>query len=150
MGQSLAQILVHIIFSTKERYPFLAPNIRPEVHAYAATVLKKLDSPAITINSVEDHIHLLCRLSKNHPICDLLQELKTSTSKWLKTKGGALSRFRWQNGYGAFSVSPSQALSVRRYIENQEKHHRRVSFQEEFRTFLRRHGVEFDERYVWD
>ena len=112
MAQSLTQILVHIIFSTKERYPFLVPEVRPELHAYGATVLRGLDSPAIVINSVEDHVHVFCRLSKTHALCDVIQELKTSTSKWLKTKGGILTKFHWQNGYGAFSVSPSQAGSA--------------------------------------
>jgi REP element-mobilizing transposase RayT len=150
MPQSLAQILLHLIFSTKDRHPFLGPTIRPELHAYAATALNAMESPATAINSVQDHIHILCRLSKNLAVCDLIQELKTSTSKWIKTKGGMLTKFHWQAGYGAFSVSPSRVAAVRRYIENQEKHHRRVSFQDEFRNFLRRHGVEFDERYVWD
>jgi len=150
MPQSLAHILIHVIFSTKERYPFLNADVRPELHAYAATVLKSLDSPAILINSVADHVHVLCRLSKNHAVSKLIQEVKTSTSKWLKTKGGGLAEFHWQNGYGVFSVSPSQVNSVRRYLEDQEAHHRHISFQDEFRDFLTRHGVEFDERYVWD
>ncbi len=150
MAQSLAQILVHVVFSTKERRPYLKPPVRPEMHAYAATVLKAMDSPATVLNSVDDHLHILCRLSKNHPVCDVVQEVKTSTSKWLKTKGGVLTKFRWQNGYGAFSVSPSQAALVRRYIENQESHHRRFSFQDEFRGMLTKCGIEFDERYVWD
>lgn len=151
MPQSLAQVLVHVIFSTKERYPFLtSPDLRAELHAYAATVLMALDSPALAINSVEDHTHVLLRLSRTHAICDVIQEMKTSTSKWLKTRGEILTKFSWQSGYGAFSVSPSQLDSVRRYIENQEGHHRSISFQDEFRRFLQRHVVEFDERYVWD
>jgi len=135
---------------TKERYPFLDPPIRAELHRYMATVLDGVASPAILINSVADHVHVLCRLSKNHAVCDVVREIKTSTSKWLKTKRGTLAKFRWQNGYGAFSVSPSQMASVRRYIESQEAHHRTVSFHDEFRRFLARYGVEFDERYVWD
>ncbi|MGD2109809.1 MAG: transposase [Phycisphaerae bacterium] len=149
MAQSLTHILIHLIFSTKERYPFLTPSIRPELHAYAATVLTSLDSPAILLNSVEDHVHALLRFSKNRAFSGVVQELKTSTSKWLKTKGGMLSKFAWQNGYGAFSVSASQLTSVRDYIADQEMHHQTVTFQDEFRTFLSRHGVEFDERYVW-
>ena len=149
MPQSLANILIHLIFSTNERYPFLTPDIRPELHAYAATVLKGLDSPAIVINSVDDHVHALMRLSKNHALCDVVQEIKTSTSKWVKTKGGNRAKFAWQNGYGAFSVSSSQVGSVHRYIAEQEMHHKKLTFQEEFRRFLTRHGVECDERYVW-
>jgi len=150
MAQSLAQILIHVIFSTKDRYPFLKSDNRAELHAYAAAVLKGMDSPAIRINSLDDHMHALCRLSKNHALCDLVQKLKTSTSKWLKTKGGILTKFAWQNGYGAFSVSASQSAAAIRYIENQESHHRKMTFQEEFRRFLDKYGVEFDERYVWD
>ena len=149
MPQSLANILIHLIFSTKERYPFLTPEIRPQLHAYAGTVLNGLDSPAIIINSVDDHVHALMRLSKNHAVCDVVQDLKTSTSKWLKTRGGVLSKLAWQNGYGAFSVSSSQVGSVRGYIADQEMHHKKVTFQEEFRGFLTRHGIEFDERSVW-
>ncbi len=150
MAQSLSRILIHVIFSTKERYPFLRPEIREELHAYAATVLQGMGSPAILINGVDDHVHILCRLSKNHALCDVIRDLKTSTSKWLKSKGGGLTKFAWQSGYGAFSVSPSQVSAVRQYIENQETHHRKVSFQEEFREFLHKYGIEFDERFVWD
>ena len=150
MAQSLSQILIHVIFSTKDRYPYLQPEIRAELHAYAASVLNNMGSPAILINSVDDHVHILLRLSKNHATCDVIGEVKSSTSKWLKTKGGHLVKFGWQNGYGAFSVSPSNVDAARRYIEDQETHHRTASFQEEFRDFLRKYSVEFDERYVWD
>ena len=149
MAQSLAKILIHVVFSTKERYPYLQSDLRPELHAYSATVLKGLESPAILVNSVDDHMHLLCHLSKNHAVCDLIQKVKTSTSKWLKTKGGVLAKFRWQNGYGVFSVSPSQVDPVRKYIEDQEIHHRKVSFQDEFRGLLSRHDLQLDERYAW-
>jgi putative transposase len=150
LAQSLAQILIHIIFSTKNRYPFLIPEVRPELHAYAATVLKSCQSPALTINSVEEHIHVLCHLSKNYAACDLIEEVKTSTSRWIKTKGGILRKFHWQNSYGVFSVSSSLVPSVKTYITNQERHHRRMTFQEEFRKFLEKYEVSYDERYVWD
>lgn len=150
MAQSLSKILIHVIFSTKNRYPFLAPKIRPELHAYAATVLKTCQSPALTINSVENHIHILCCLSKNWSCADLVGKLKTDTSKWIKTKGGILTKFHWQNGYGAFSVSQSQVATVKKYIADQEAHHRRATFEDEFRAFLMKHDMEYDERYVWD
>ena len=150
MAQSLSKILALIIFSTKGRHPFLAPSARPELHAYAATVLKTCESPALVINSVEDHMHILCTLSKNWAVCDLIEQVKKDTSKWLKTKGGNLRKFYWQGGYGAFSVSQSQVPSVKKYIAEQEKHHRRMTFEEEFRSFLRKHEMEYDERYVWD
>ena len=150
MSQSLSKILVHLIFSTKNRERILDDTIRPELHRYLATVLAGVDSPAVLINSVSDHAHILLRLSKTHALCDVIEEVKKASSKWLKTKGPAYAHFYWQNGYGAFSVSQSNAEEVRRYIANQAEHHRVKTFQEEFRAFLQKHEVEFDERYVWD
>ena len=143
-------MLVHVVFSTKGRYPFLSDAIRPELHAYMAKVLQGLESPALIINSVDDHLHVLLRLSRTQPLCDVVQTIKTSTSKWIKTKGPRLEKFRWQGGYGAFSVSPSNVAPVRAYIAGQEEHHRRTGFQDELRALLRKHGIEFDERFVWD
>jgi len=151
MPQSLANILTHIIFSTKDRHPFLQnDDIQTEMHSYLAGILRDLNSPVIIVNGVEDHVHILCRISKNHALSKVLEEIKKSSSKWIKTKGTDHSEFKWQRGYGAFSVSQSNADQVRRYIANQEEHHRQVSFQEEYRTFLEKHGIKFDERYVWD
>lgn len=150
MPQSLAKLLTPIVFSPKDRYPYLDAAVRPELHAYAATVLQGCDSPAITINSVTDHIHLVCALSRKWRLCDVVEELKVGTSKGIKTKGGMLPKFHWQNGYAAFSVSESMLARVKEYIAKQEEHHRRRDFQDEFRELLRRHGIEFDERYVWD
>ena len=146
MPQSPSKVLVDVVFCTKDRYPFLTPEVRPELHAYAATVLKSCESPAIVINSVTEHIHVLCALSKNWAICDLIQNLQTGTSKWIKSKGGILQKFHWQNGYGVFSVSRSQVGSVRKYITTQEAHHRRVTFEEDFRSLLQKHEREYDER----
>ncbi len=150
MPQSLAQILVHLIFSTKNRQRILGDDIRPELHSYMATILKGLDSPAILINTVEDHAHLLFHLSKNRVLCDVIEVLKKDSSKWIKTKGTSYRVFHWQNGYGAFSISQSNVARVVRYIEGQKEHHRKWSFQDEFREFLRRYQVPYDERYVWD
>ena len=150
MPQSLAQLLVHLIFSTKNREPLLSDNIRPELHSYMATILKGMDSSAILINSVEDHAHVLFHLSKNHALCDVIESLKKDSSKWIKTKGRPYRNFHWQSGYGAFSVSQSNVAQVVRYIEKQKEHHRRRTFQEEFRAFLKRYQVPYDERYVWD
>jgi REP element-mobilizing transposase RayT len=149
MPQSLAKILVHIVFSTKQRKRLIARSIREELHAYLVGVLRNHDSPALLINSVGDHVHILFRLSRNHAVKTIVEEVKKSSSKWIKTKGEAFRAFYWQNGYGAFSVSPSKADSVKRYIANQEERHRTMSFQEEFRKILEKHGIEFDERYVW-
>ena len=150
MPQSLAQLLVHLIFSTKSREPLLSDDIRPELHPYMATILKHMDSSAILINSVEDHVHILFHLSKNHALCDVIENVKKDSSKWIKTKGRTFRNFHWQSGYGALSVSQSNLAQVVKYIEGQKEHHRRRTFQEEFRAFLKRYQVQYDERYVWD
>lgn len=150
MPQSLAKNLIHLIFSTKHRAPLLLPEIRPEVNSYLAGILRQWDSPAILVGSVEDHIHILFSLSKNHALSKIVEHVKKGSSKWIKTKGAAFADFFWQNGYGAFSVSQSNVPAVRRYIANQEEHHRKTTFQDEFRAFLKRHEIEYDERYVWD
>jgi len=152
MPQSLAKVIVHIVYSTKHRKPWLHdPRIRSELYAYNATVLRNdVDSPAILINGVEDHIHILCRLSRKFAVMDVIKVSKTETTKWLKRQGQHLSDFQWQAGYGAFSVSSSNVEQVKRYIAQQEEHHKRMSFQDEFRELCKRHGVEIDERYVWD
>jgi putative transposase len=150
MAQSLANVLVHIIYSTKNRVPFISPEISEELFPYLATICKGCKSPAHKIGGAEDHVHLICSLSRMITIAKLIEELKTNSSKWIKTKGRDFRGFGWQNGYGAFSIGQSQLDDVRRYIAGQKEHHRRKTFQEEFREFLRRYQIEFDERYVWD
>jgi putative transposase len=150
MPQSLAKLLVHLVYSTKHRERVLRDDIREELHRYTAGILKKYESPAILINSVEDHVHILFCQSRNHSLADLVEQVKKGTSKWLKTKNSAFARFHWQNGYGAFSVSQSNVKKVTAYIERQKEHHKRQSFQDEFRSLLKRHEIEFEERYVWD
>jgi putative transposase len=151
MSQSLAQIYLHIVFSTKQRRPFLQnESLRAETHRYLAGVCRNLDSPAIIIGGVEDHLHILCRLSRTHAVSKLIRELKRESSRWIKSKGTEVKEFQWQEGYGAFSVSPSHVEPLKRYIANQSKHHRRESFQEELRRILEKYGVDYDERYVWD
>lgn len=150
MGQSLAKNLIHLIFSTKHRVPVLMSKIRAELNSYVAGALRDWESPAIEVNSVDDHVHLLFWLSKNHALKKIVEEVKKSSSKWIKSKGVQFDGFHWQNGYAAFSVSQSNVSRVRAYIRNQEEHHRKISFQDEFRAFLKRHGIEYDERYLWD
>jgi REP element-mobilizing transposase RayT len=150
MPQSLAKILIHLVYSTKNRERILGDEIREELHRYIAGVFKEWDSPAILINSVEDHIHILYSHSKNHSPAKIVEEVKVASSKWLKTKGPRYAHFHWQSGYGDFSVSQSNVPAVVDYIAGQQEHHRRKSFQEEYREFLKRHEVEYDERYVWD
>ena len=148
MPQSLARNLIHLIYSTKNREACLPDQLRPKLYAYKSGILKTWESPAVAIGGVADHVHVLCVLSKNHSLAKIVEEIKKGTSKWLKTQG--LRDFGWQAGYGAFSVSESKSSQVVSYIERQEMHHRKLSFQDEFRTFLKRHGVQFDERYTWD
>jgi len=150
MSQSLAKNLIHIIFSTKNRKPLIVPPVREELKAYLVGTLGNLDSPSIEANCTTDHVHILCSLSRSMSLAKLLEELKESSSKWIKTKGPEFQDFYWQAGYGAFSVSQSRVEAVRRYIRQQDKHHRSTTFQDEFREFLRKHQIEFDEQYVWD
>ena len=150
MSQSLAKNILHLIFSTKKREPLLTAGIRPALHSYLGGILRQWDSPSILMNSVADHIHILFCLSKNHALKDVVEQVKKGSSKWIKGQGQELAGFFWQAGYGAFSVSQSNVPSVRRYISNQEAHHKKLGFQDEFRTFLRRYEIEYDERYVWD
>jgi REP element-mobilizing transposase RayT len=148
MPQSLANILIHVIWSTKERRPFITNDVRPQLHGYMAGILKDIESPARVINSVADHAHILCQLSKNLAVCKLVEEVKKSSSKWMKEQG--VKEFAWQNGYGVFSVSQSNVIAVRKYIEGQAEHHKKRDFKDEFREFCKRYNVAIDERYVWD
>jgi REP element-mobilizing transposase RayT len=150
MPQSLAKNSLHLVFSTKNRHPFINSEIQPELHSYIATVLKTLISPALIINSMEDHIHILFLLHRTVTLSKAVEEIKKSSSKWIKTKSPELSDFAWQSGYGAFSVSESNIESVKSYIQNQQEHHRTKTFQEELRIILTKHKIEFDERYLWD
>jgi len=150
MPQSLSKLYFHLAFSTKHREPLLLPPLRAQMHAYLATVLKNRDSPAVRVGGTSDHVHALFRLSKNSSLAGIMEEVKTSSSKWAKTQGRAFVNFYWQSGYGGFSVSPGDVQQVAEYIAQQETHHRAVTFQEEYRRLLEIHGIEFDERYVWD
>lgn len=150
MPQSLARMNVHLVFSTKNRLPYLNDAMREEVHAYMATLLNNLKCTVGFINSVEDHVHILFELSRTVTLSAAVEEVKKNSSKWLKTQGGDLAQFIWQAGYGAFAVSESNVDAVRKYIQNQREHHTKRTFQEEYREFLRRHKILFDERYVWD
>jgi REP-associated tyrosine transposase len=143
-------LYVHLVFSTKHREPLLLAPLRGQMHAYLATVLTNSDSPAIKVGGTSDHVHALFRLSKNSSLAGVVEEIKTSSSKWIKTQGSALRSFHWQSGYGGFSVSPADVEELAEYIAQQETHHRTVSFQEEYRKLLESHGIEYDERYVWD
>ena len=150
MPQSLSSILIHLIFSTKNREPFLSPEIEAELYPYIASIFKVMKSPALIIDGASDHVHTLFSLSRVVTIADLVEEVKTESSKWIKTKGREFRNFHWQSGYGAFSIAQSQIPTVKRYIGRQKEHHRRMTFQDEYRKFLKAYDVKYDERYVWD
>lgn len=150
MAQSLSNVLVHLVFSTKHRRPLIDASIENDLHAYLAGIAKRLDCPAHKIGGVEDHVHVACTLARTKTVACLVQELKQASSKWIKTRGEAYRSFAWQDGYGAFSVSQSHLDDLRRYIANQRQHHRQESYQDEFRKTLNRYRIEYDEHYVWD
>jgi putative transposase len=150
MPQSLAQILVHLVFSTKNREPVLADDIRDELHAYIGGIVENLHGTLLKSGSVADHIHLLIAHPRTCAPSDLVKEIKTGSSKWLKTKSSTYENFHWQGGYGMFSISPAHRQAVEQYIGNQAEHHRKVTFQEEYRRMLKKYGIQYDERYVWD
>ncbi len=151
MPQSLAKILVHTVFSTKDRRPFLRDrSLREELHRYLGGILTRLDCQPIIIGGIDDHVHLLCALARTCEPASMVKEVKRGSTLWLKARNQDLRDFAWQQGYCIFSIGFSQIKSVRDYIAGQEEHHRKVSFQDEFRRLLRRYEIEFDERYVWD
>ena len=170
MPQSLSKVILHIIFSTKNREPWLESDLRPRMHAYLATLCRDLGAELVRVGGVADHVHIVTTLPRTVSQAQLIEEIKKASSKWIKTRR-SLSRFFlaagiwrlfgesesaryrgffWQRGYGAFSVSSSQFEAVLQYIETQPEHHRTRTFQEEYRELLRRHGIDFDEQDVWD
>lgn len=150
MPQSLSSILIHLVYSTKNREPLIEAHLESELYAYQATVFRELDCPSLAINGTSDHVHALFRLSRKAALCDVVEEVKKRSSKWIKTKSECLAHFQWQAGYGAFSIGESGVTNLKRYIARQKEHHRSKTFQEEFRTILEKYSVEYDERYVWD
>ena len=150
MPQSLHVLSVHIVFSTKERRPWLSKDIQPRLWAYQSRILQNLECHSITIGGVEDHVHVSCNLTKKVAAMKVVEILKKDSSKFVKTLDPDLGLFHWQDGYGLFSVSPSHVEGLRQYILNQEEHHKTESFQEEFMRLLRKYRVSFDEKYLWD
>ena len=150
MPQSLAKIYTHLIFSTKYRERLLSDDLRHDLHAYMGGTLNALSCIPIQINSEPDHVHALFLLARTIPLGDAIGKFKTSSNQWLRKRDPRLAQFYWQNGYGAFSVSQSGVEDCRQYIRNQREHHKHASFQDEFRAFLLRYEIQFDERYVWD
>ncbi len=150
MAQSLAKIYVHVVFSTKGRENILTDNHRSALHDYMGGILRDLGCTPVEINTEPDHAHVLFVLSRAKTVSEAIGELKRGSGVWLQTQHTQYTGFHWQNGYGAFSVSQSGVDEVREYIRTQHDHHKKISFQDELRVMLRKYGIEFDERYVWD
>lgn len=150
MSQSLADIILHIVFSTKERQPLIRPDIEEELYRYISGVSRNLKSPVMIVNGVSDHIHILLQQSATISASKLISDLKSNSSRWIKTKGDQYRNFSWQNGYGAFSVSRPNIQGAIRYIAKQKEHHKTITFQDEFLAMLKRAELKYDERYLWD
>jgi len=150
VAQSLAVVLVHLVFSTKERRPDIRPEVEAELHRYLAGTCRELGCPTLGINGTEDHVHIVFSLSRTITIADFVEKVKANSSGWIKTKGREYRDFAWQGGYGAFSIGQSGVPAAKRYLAGQKEHHRKVSFQEELRDLLGRYQKEYDERYLWD
>jgi REP element-mobilizing transposase RayT len=153
MPQSLNKVILHMVFSTKDRMPLVDASIRPRLHAYLASVLRDIDPPqsqAYRVGGVADHVHIAASLPRTVTISKLFEIIKKESSIWMKRQGPEYAKFYWQSGYGCFSLGPSQLDRLLHYIDNQEEHHKTVTFQDEFQTFLRKYNIEYDERYVWD
>jgi len=150
MAQSLSSILIHLVFSTKLREPFITSEIEPELYAYLSTVFHGCKLPSLLIGGNRDHIHALFSLYRTASVADIVEEVKTSSSKWIKKKGPEFRSFHWQAGYGAFSIGQSSLAKVREYIANQKDHRRRGTFQDEYQALLKKYEIEYDEQYVWD
>jgi putative transposase len=149
MAQTLTKLLVHAVFSTKNREPLIAAAVENELHRYMCGISRNLASPVLTIGGMPDHVHLLISQSKNIAVSDLMMHIKKDSSKWIKTKGAMFEEFAWQEGYGAFTIGESQVEALTRYIATQADHHKVISFQDEFRALLRKYEIEFDEDLVW-
>ncbi len=150
MSQSLSLVIVHLIFSTKEREPFLREFLRTDMHGYLATIARDTGCQCYRGGGVADHVHLAIRLTRTISIADLVEHIKIPSSKWAKRQAKELSKFSWQHGYGCFSISPKNLDALVKYIDHQEQQHQRRTFQDEFRAFLEKYGVEYDEAFVWD
>lgn len=151
MPQSLPKIYIHLVFSTKDRRPFIAgPEVQRRLHEYLGGACRGLGCPSVKVGGVEDHVHVLLRLSRSIDIPKLVRKIKRESSKWMTETFPEITSFSWQAGYGAFSISPTHVDALTKYIKAQEEHHRKESFQGEFRRLLRKYDVKWDERYLWD
>ena len=149
MAQTLTSLMVHVIFSTKNREPFITPEIEPELFAYIGGILKNNKCRLLAASGTADHVHLLISQSTNIALSALMKDVKKDSSSWIKTKGNIFRNFHWQDGYGAFSIGTNEVNGVKKYIASQKEHHRKRSFQEELIELLNEYGIEYDERYLW-
>jgi len=150
MSQSLSNILLHIIYSTKQREALIDTAIASELYAYIVATSAAHGSYVRKIGGIEDHVHILTSLPRTLSVSELMEQQKKNSSKWIKSKGSKYQAFSWQKGFGVFSVSESQSEAVSKYIEDQREHHKKHSYQDEYRLFLKLNNIPFDERYVWD
>ncbi len=150
MAQTLVSLIVHVVFSTKNREPLITPEIEPELFAYIGGILKNKESRLLDAGGTPDHVHFLISQSKNIGLSSLMKDIKKDSSAWIKTKGSEFRNFHWQDGYGGFSVGKSDIPSLNKYLARQKEHHRKRSFQQELIQFLKEYGIEYDERYLWN
>jgi len=150
MPQSFHTIPIHLIWSTKNRRPLIKPEIENELFKYMSSIFRDYESPTIIINGSTEHVHILLMLSRKITIAKLVEEVKKSSSKWIKSKGNKYERFYWQTGYAAFGISTYQIYNVMQYIINQKLHHRNCTFKEEYILFLNKYSIKYDNRYIWD
>lgn len=150
MAQTLFQSYFHIVFSTKNRFRFIEPDIEDELYAYIGGIVRNYDGKLLSAGGDSNHGHLLVSMSKNHLVPTLIGAVKRDSSKWIKTKGGLLTMFGLQDGYSAFSVGYREIPAVEKYIANQKEHHKKQLFEDEMRGFYLRYKIDFDENYVWD
>ncbi len=149
MPHTYSKLLTHIIWSTKDRLASIAPEIRNDLHAYLGGIVREEGGTAVAIGGTTDHVHMLIELRADQNVADCVRIVKTNSSRWIHERWPDRHGFSWQAGYGAFAVSASNANRVVHYIRTQEEHHRRVNYHDEFVALLRKHGIEFDERYLW-
>ena len=150
MPQSLVRNYIHIVFSTEKRFPFIGTDIEEELHRYLGGICNRLDCQVLTVGGFNDHVHIICMLSKKIALIDLIKELKVGSSHWIKKLGGMYEKFYWQDGYGAFSLNPTDIEAAIDYVNNQAEHHKQRSFQEELRAFLDKYKIQYNESYLWD
>ena len=150
MPQSFASIPIHFIWSTKDRQPFIKPEIEEALQKYMAGIFREYESPSLIINGTENHVHVLAFLSRKITVARLVEQIKKGSSKWIKTQGEIYRKFYWQNGYAALGIGQSNIEALKKYIVQQKDHHRKTTFRGEYIAFLQKYQIEYDERFVWD